>query len=105
MFAFVLYRVYAEGRLLVQQLQEEITLGILTTSQYLTACSPWRRTAAHINALFNGRYTATRRFYRLCGELAHKKNQLASLGDEQGNQQIIHRLRTEMQSLSTTAAA
>jgi len=105
MFAFVLYRIYAERRLLVHHLQEEIALGILTAPQYQTACSPWSRTTAQINALFNGRYTATRRFYRLCGELAHKKYQLASLGDEQGNLEIIHRLRAEMQSLSPNAAA
>jgi len=43
---------------------------------------------------------ATSRFYQVCGELAHKKEQLAKIGDEGGNTAIIAKLRAELQRLA-----
>ena len=56
-----------------------------------------------LRALGCGRFRATRRFYHLCGKLAHKKQQLARLGDEGGTAQIIESLRTEMRRLAPEA--
>jgi hypothetical protein len=50
---------------------------------------------------FSGR--ATSRFYQVCGELAHKKEQLKKLGDESGNAAIIDKLRIELASLAAQA--
>ena len=36
----------------------------------------------------------------MCAEIAHKKYQLATLGDEQGNSAIIDHLRIELRGLS-----
>jgi hypothetical protein len=47
---------------------------------------------------------ATARFYQVCGELAHKKEQLKKLGDENGNTVIIEKLRTELAALAPQAA-
>jgi len=42
----------------------------------------------------------TSRFYQVCGELAHKKEQLSRLGDESGNSAMIAALRTELATLA-----
>jgi hypothetical protein len=42
----------------------------------------------------------TLRFYRVLGKLAHKKELLATLGDEGGHGLIIHSLRLELAALS-----
>jgi hypothetical protein len=39
----------------------------------------------------------------VCGELAHKKEQLAQLGEERGNTRIIEQLRSELLALSPVA--
>jgi len=80
---------------------EEVSLGSLTPIQYRTACSAWSQSIARFGALFNGRFRATCRFYQLCAELAYKKQQLSTLGDEGGNAKIIEKLRSELARLST----
>ena len=50
-------------------------------------------------AIFTGGLTASR-FYQVCGELAHKKEQLSNLGDEHGNTAIIQALRSELLTLA-----
>jgi hypothetical protein len=44
----------------------------------------------------------TSRFYQVCGELAHKKEQLIKL-DERGNTRIIEQLRSELVALAPVA--
>jgi RsiW-degrading membrane proteinase PrsW (M82 family) len=105
MFVFILYMIWREKKWIQQYLRNEIALGILTPQQYETACSATRQTLARLSALNSGRYLATNRFYTLCGELAHKNRQYATLGDEGGNAAIIQKLRQELQSLSPRAAA
>ena len=73
---------------------------MISQAQYLTACSTWAQTGARLHALGNGRYRLTRRFYQLCGELALKKHQQESLGDEGGKHANIDRLRGELGQLA-----
>lgn len=98
---FILIR--REGRLVDAHLREEMESGRLSPSQYRTASSSWARTGARLRALFHGRMAATRRFYQVCGELAHKKEQLARLGDEGCNTALVEKLRAELAGLSNQA--
>lgn len=103
MFLFLLWALRREQLWLIRHLNEEITLGSLTGRQYQTACSAWRQTGARFSALFQGRFRPTSRFYQVCAELAYKKEQLARLGDEDGNSRAIHDLRAELKRLSALA--
>ncbi len=100
MFGVILFATYQEQGYLQQHLQSEVAAGLLTVQQYHIASSAWRQLVARLRALFTGRFFQTNRFYQLCGELAHKKQQLATLGDESGNAFIIQRLRAELARLS-----
>ncbi len=104
MFVFILWALHREQRWIMQYLREEVALGIISPAQYRTACSAWAQSAARVVSLFSGRFSATNRFYQLTGELAHKKQQLASLGEEGGNSAIIQRLRTELARLAPAAS-
>jgi RsiW-degrading membrane proteinase PrsW (M82 family) len=101
----ILVSIEREGRLLGLYLAEEVERGALTAAQYHTAVSIGAQLAARLRALASGRLGATRRFYQLCGELAHKKHQLSTLGDEGCNTRIIEELRAEMGRLSPVAVA
>lgn len=98
---FILIR--REGRLVGTHLKEELDAGRLSPEQYRTASSSWARTGARLRAVFKGRMGATRRFYQVCGELAHKKEQLARLGDEGCNTALVEKLRAELAGLSGQA--
>lgn len=94
MFGFIIWMIVHERNIVKKQLQEEVYAGLITQTQYQRAISPWTMTTAPLS----GRATA--RFYRACGELAHKKEQMAKHGDEKGNAAIIKALRTELASLA-----
>ncbi len=96
LLGFVIFMIWRENQLLQQQLSEEVQLGVITSDQYRAACSFWRRTGA----LFSSQRRRINHFYQLCAELSHKKNQLARMGDEHGNGEIITDLRGELQQLS-----
>lgn len=100
MFLFILYLIDREQKTLTHQLEEEVELGTISSSQFAIACSARSQTSARIEAFTRGRYADTSRFYQLCGELSHKKNQLARMGDESGNERIIATLRSELSDLS-----
>ena len=100
MAAFLLWMLMREQHRLAQLLRSEIRAGVITRQQYDTACSAWKQSAARIGALLHGKYAQTREFYQLCGELAHKKYQLATLGDEGGNERIVEELRIKLAQLS-----
>jgi hypothetical protein len=53
-----------------------------------------------LTSLFTGKFMATGRFYQVCGELAHKKQQLLKVGDESGNNAIVQRYRAELAQLA-----
>jgi RsiW-degrading membrane proteinase PrsW (M82 family) len=99
----ILWAIRREGRYLTLHLQEELGLGLISPAQYRTACSAWYQGLARLSALPSGNYPATSRFYQVCAELAHKKEQYHGLGDEDGNAVIILRLRDELARLSPLA--
>lgn len=105
MFVILLAALWRERRLLRVHLADEVARGILDERQYRTALSLGPHLGARLRALFAGRFLSTRRFYRLAGELAHKKNQLARLGDENGTASLVEELREEMRRLSPLAVA
>lgn len=105
MFLVILWATWLEQRHLITHLREEAQLGLISPAHYRTACSAWAQSFARLNSLFNGNWGATRRFYQVCGELAHKKEQLAKLGDEGGNSAIIQRYRAELAQLARSAQA
>jgi protease PrsW len=103
MFIFILWMIRRERLYLVRHLAEEVELGHITPEQYKTACSALLQNNARLLSLGRGRYRITSRFYQICGELAHKKEQLALVGEENGSGAIIQQLRQEMRSLSPHA--
>lgn len=101
----ILVSIYREGRLLGTHLAEEVGLGRLTPAQYKTATSSWAQSGARLRTLVGAGRRPTRRFYQVCGELAHKKAHLARLGDEGHNVVLIEKLRAELVVLSSQAIA
>ncbi len=96
MFLFILWAVSGEKKLLEKHLQEEYTLELITAAQYHTAVSAWKQRSARFSALTSGKYKATKRFYQVCGELAHKKEQFQKMGNERNNLEIIEKYRAEL---------
>jgi protease PrsW len=102
MLVFIIWMVFNERNILKRNLQEEVTSGLISPAQYRTAIS-FAQTGARLNALTTGNYLATSRFYQVCGELAHKKEQYTKLGEERGNQATIEKLRGELTQLGPRA--
>lgn len=100
MLLFALWALYREKLWIVQHLREEVLLGNITLPQYRVACSAWSQTMARIRSLFSGRFLTTNRFYQVTAELAYKKHQFTSLGEETGNSTAIQQLRDELRQLS-----
>jgi hypothetical protein len=94
MLGFIIWMISHERNILKKQLQEEVSAGLITSTQYQRALSPWTMSVAPLS----GRAAA--RFFQVCGELAHKKNQFARLGEEKGNSAIIASLRRELAQLA-----
>lgn len=105
MVLFILWALYREQQWIVIHLNDEVSLGTISTTQYQTACSGKRQFSARLKALFSGNYYPTHHFYLAAAELAYKKHQLASFGDEGGNTQIILQLRSRLAKLSSKALA
>ena len=105
MFLFILWANARERGWIVQHLCEEVDLGLISPVQYQTACSSWAQTLARFAALLNGRFRVTNRFYQVCGELAQKKQQRQTLGEETNNSQRIELLRIELANLAHWALA
>jgi len=105
MGVLILVSIRREGRLVGAHLAEEVEHGRLTLAQYRTAASSWGQSEACLRALVRGRLRPTSRFYQVCGELAHKKDQLARLGDEGCNAALVAQLRAELSGLSGQAMA
>lgn len=102
MLLFIIWMIFNERSILKRQLREEVTNGLISPAQYHTALS-FAQTGARLNALTSGSYFHTSRFYQVCGELAHKKEQYAKLGEERGNLGIIEKLRGELTQLAQSA--
>jgi RsiW-degrading membrane proteinase PrsW (M82 family) len=104
MLVFIIWMIVYERNLLKRNLQEELALGRISQQQYNTATSFFQANA-HLSALTSGTFRSTSRFYQICGELAHKKEQLSRMGDEGGNTSIIEKLRAELVQLAPKARA
>jgi len=105
MFLFILWATARERCWIVEHLCEEVDLGLISPTQYQTAISAWAQTLARFTALLNGRFRVTNRFYQVCGELAQKKQQRQTLGEEANNSQRIELLRIELAQLAHWAVA
>jgi RsiW-degrading membrane proteinase PrsW (M82 family) len=104
MIIFVIWALYREQKWIIVQLRQEVTDRVITADQYKIACSAWAQTFTRMKALFSGRYRLTDRFYLLTAELAFKKQQASSLGEQVENQPEIDRLRAELVKLSAQIA-
>jgi len=96
MLLFIVWMVLQERNILKRHLQDEVSSGLISPAQYRTALS-FAQTGARLNAMASGSY------FQACGELAHKKEQFAKLGDERGNRVIIEKLRGELAQLAPQA--
>lgn len=103
MFGIIILSGWMEQRKIARYLKEEVQMGIIETRHYHTAISAWRQGITRLSAFFGGNYRATSRFYQVVGELAHKKHQLAKLGEEGGNSAVIERYRKELAQLAPEA--
>jgi RsiW-degrading membrane proteinase PrsW (M82 family) len=101
MAAFILFLLLRERSWMQTYLRDEVPLQTITLGQYQAACSFLGQAQARLAALLSGQYQATARFYQVCGELSHKKRQLATLGDEDGNGWQVEVLRAELGRLSS----
>lgn len=90
----IIWAIRREQRWMREQLREEVALGIISEEQYRTACSIMDRGRARL------RSSAARRFYAACANLAQKKQQLATLGEERGNSARIAALRETVARLA-----
>lgn len=104
MTAFIIWMIIHERNILKRQLVEEVNSGAITKKQYDTAISFFQFNA-HLSALTSGSFGPTKRFYQVLGELAHKKEQRARMGEESGNTQIIDGYRAELTRLAPLAKA
>ena len=104
MLIFIIWMVVYERNLLKRNLHEEVASGRISQKQYETATTFFQANA-HLAALSSGTFRSTSRFYQVCGELAHKKEQLVQLGDEGGNAKTIENLRAELAQLAPMAKA
>ncbi|MEJ5239861.1 MAG: PrsW family intramembrane metalloprotease [Anaerolineales bacterium] len=100
MLILLIFLIRHEQHLLKVHLAEEVSSGLLTPQEYATATSSLAQSKARFQALTHGNLRRTARFYQLCAELAHKKEQFRRVGDEQGNLAIIESLRQELSTLS-----
>jgi len=104
MLGFIIWMIVSERNLLRKHLREEVNQRLISEAQYRTAVS-FFQVGTHLKALASGNFGKTSRFYQVCGELAHKKEQYAKLGDEGGNAAIIEKYRRELQSLAPAVTA
>jgi RsiW-degrading membrane proteinase PrsW (M82 family) len=102
MLAFIIWVVVRERNVLKKQLREEVEKGYISQGQYNSAIS-FFQTGPMFSALTSGSFFKTARFYQVCGELAHKKEQYSTFGDEKGNTRIIEQLRSELVALAPVA--
>ncbi|MBI3943257.1 MAG: PrsW family intramembrane metalloprotease [Chloroflexi bacterium] len=94
---------------IIQELAEEVEMGILSPEDYAVASSYSRRLLSRGRRLTSRGSTAsasrkTSKVPQLCAELAFKKYQYRLFGDQRGSRKEIEELREELQYLSNPAA-
>lgn len=100
MFGFALWALWREKSILEKYLLEDVSEGRLTKAQYQKACSFTHRLLAPLLYLGHRNYRQIRRFYQVCGELAHKKHQFQQYGNEGSNLSLIRSFQDELSILS-----
>lgn len=100
MFGILVWATWREQQYLKRFLAAEVQAGTITATHLRTASSAWLQLFARIASLFTGKFGQTARFYQVCGEYAHKRQQYATLGDEGGNVVILQKLRAELAQLA-----
>ena len=101
-FIFIVMRL--EKRDIVKYLFDEVGQGTLTEAQYQTTISARQTNLKRFSALFTGRCAMVNKFYRTASRLAIKKKQLAKLGEERNNSEVVAALRDETRRLSADLA-
>ncbi len=96
MFFFAMWALSRERQWIREHLREEVELGVISQAHYRVACSSSLQLFARLMGMFTGQYSVTLRFYQLTADLAYKKHQRATLGEEAGNTPIIERLRSRV---------
>ncbi|MBI5944087.1 MAG: PrsW family intramembrane metalloprotease [Chloroflexi bacterium] len=94
MVGFIIWMISNERNIVKNHLYSEVASGLISQVQYQKALSPWTMSTAGLSG------KATARFYQVCGELSHKKEQMSKHGEESGNAAIIESLRRELATLS-----
>ncbi len=105
MFLLIAWAGWREAKNIVFHLREEAEMGVITIAQYRTASSMIGRWLAGLSGIFTPQPFATPQFYQICGELAHKKEQLRKHGEEGGNSALIVKYRENLRQLSPHARA
>jgi RsiW-degrading membrane proteinase PrsW (M82 family) len=100
MFAIIVGALNREHHWITRYLREEVERGVISQEQYEVARSTWAQTAARFKGFFSGRRRLIRQFYQLCAELAQKKHQLDTFGEEGGNSAAVERLRAELAQMA-----
>jgi RsiW-degrading membrane proteinase PrsW (M82 family) len=101
----IIWANWRESKWIEEYLKDELNQSIITPNQYKTASNLWRQFLAWFKALTSGQLGSTNRFYQVCGELAHKKRQFLTMGEEDGNLEMINKYRQELFTLSPKAQA
>jgi RsiW-degrading membrane proteinase PrsW (M82 family) len=94
MAIFIAFMIFRERGLLERQLLDEASSGVISAAQYRRALSPFTASTARLTG-----GSAASRFYQVCAELAHKKEQLSKFGYEGGNALAVRPLRSELAAL------
>jgi len=106
LLAIALLFLRKESRWIDRGLGEEVTRGTLSEADYLLLRSSRQRVRQRWAALGKGGVAAHRvvgRYYQCATELAFKKQQLRSHGDEGGNVAEVQRLRAKLVELRAQA--
>ena len=96
----VIWALLQERQWLRQYLAEEVNLGYLHSSHYLTVCSGRRRMRKQLDVLLShgpAAYWRTVRYHQRLSELAYKKRHYSRFQDAQ-SQKLIETLREEIQA-------
>ncbi len=91
-----------EHEWLVTELQPEVSGGLLSQQDYEVVTSSRKRAIARLQVLSQRGFNAYRRlgqFFATATELAFKKHELRSFGEERGNTAAIAQLRSKLQQL------
>ncbi len=83
-----------------EYLAAEHNQELLSSEQFQIACSAWKQGLAYLRARITGNYREVKDLYQACGDLMHKKRQLARHGDELGTALEVQRLRSNLQILA-----